>query len=270
MFIDHRSSHIHHHHRAAVHRTMMYSASILSRRVVFQTKNQLVRKFATESSGASGPSMRQIGTFAIAGSTAFALMFLAKKLTDDDDDENNPDNGPVPPQANITCKVYFDISVDGFPIGRIVMGLYGDVVPKTALNFKTLCEGDQISEDGKKLTYVGTPFHRIIPGFMCQSGDITTHNGYGGVSIYGAKFEDENFDLKHTGGGILSMANAGPNTNASQFFMCVKKTSHLDKKHVVFGTVLDGYDVVKEIEACGRRNGTPFKKVVIAGAGVLP
>jgi peptidylprolyl isomerase len=190
-------------------------------------------------------------------------------MMDDDDDEDNADNGPVPPQAKITSKVFFDITVDDHPIGRIVMGLYGDVVPKTALNFQTLCEGDKEIK-GQKLSYVGTPFHRIIPGFMCQSGDITNHNGFGGLSIYGTRFEDENFTLKHTGGGVLSMANAGRNTNGSQFFICTKKTSHLDNKHVVFGTVLEGYNVVKRIEACGRRNGTPFKKVVIAGAGILP
>lgn len=190
---------------------------------------------------------------------------------DDDDDAIDSTNpaSPVPPQATITSKVFFDITIDDNPAGRIVMGLYGDVVPKTALNFQTLCEGNK-ELNGQKLSYVGTPFHRIIPGFMCQSGDITSHNGYGGVSIYGTKFEDENFKLKHTGGGVLSMANAGRNTNGSQFFICTKKTSHLDKKHVVFGTVLEGYDVVKTIEACGRSNGTPFKKVVISAAGVLP
>lgn len=252
---------------------MIYSAFVLSRRLTFQTKNQLVRTLSNagqQSGGNGGPSVRQIGTFAIAGAAAFGIYFVARELmTNDDDGEDNANPMPVPPQATITSRVFFDITIDGNPVGRIVMGLYGDAVPKTALNFQTLCEGDK-ELNGQKLSYIGTPFHRIIPGFMCQSGDITNHNGFGGVSIYGTKFEDENFQLKHTGGGVLSMANAGRNTNGSQFFICTKKTSHLDNRHVVFGTVLEGYDVVKMIEACGRSNGTPFKRVVIAGAGVLP
>lgn len=251
---------------------MIHSASTLSRRIVVHTKNRFVGKFSTGSSngGGTGPTIRQLATFAVVGTATFGLIFIVRELmVDDDDDEDNADNGPVPPQAKITSKVFFDITVDGHAIGRIVMGLYGDVVPKTALNFQTLCEGNKDSM-GQKLSYVGTPFHRIIPGFMCQSGDITNHNGFGGLSIYGTRFEDENFILKHTGGGVLSMANAGRNTNGSQFFICTRKTSHLDNKHVVFGTVLEGYNVVKQMEACGRRNGTPFKKVVIAGAGILP
>ena len=252
---------------------MIYSSFVLSRRITFHTKNQLVRNLSNageQSGGKGGPSFRQIGTFAVAGAAAFGIFFVARELmTNDDVDEDNMNPTPVPPQATITSKVFFDITIDGNPVGRIVMGLYGDVVPKTALNFQTLCEGDK-ELDGQKLSYVGTPFHRIIPGFMCQSGDITNHNGFGGVSIYGTKFEDENFKLKHAGGGVLSMANAGRNTNGSQFFICTKKTSHLDNRHVVFGTVLEGYDVVKKIESCGRSNGTPVKRVVIAGAGVLP
>ena len=262
---------------------MVNLAFALSRRIKLQTMNPVwTRRLATNvgeknstNPTPGGPSFRQIGTFAMAGAATFGLYFVAREVmtSDDDDDNDGNDNYssttvPVPPQASITSKVFFDITIDENPVGRIVMGLYGDVVPKTVLNFQTLCEGSKEGM-GRKLSYVGTPFHRIIPGFMCQSGDITSHNGFGGVSIYGTKFEDENFQLKHTGPGILSMANAGRNTNGSQFFICTTKTSHLDGKHVVFGTVLEGYDVVKKIEGCGRRNGTPFKKVVIASAGVM-
>jgi len=172
--------------------------------------------------------------------------------------------------AKMGVKVYFDMTIGGGAAGRIVMELREDVVPKTAENFRALCTGEKgMGKSGKPLHFKGSSFHRVITQFMCQGGDFTAGNGTGGESIYGAKFADENFQLKHTGPGVLSMANAGPNTNGSQFFLCTVKTDWLDGKHVVFGSVVDGMNVVKAIEAVGSQSGKTSKPVVIADCGQL-
>lgn len=178
------------------------------------------------------------------------------------------DDRPVAPSAPITSRVYFDISMQNQPLGRIVIGLYGSTTPKTAHNFETLCKGSASAND-RQLGYKGSAFHRIIPNFMIQGGDFTNHNGTGGLSIYGSKFPDENFALKHTGPGVVSMANSGRDTNGSQFFICTTRTPHLDGRHVVFGVVEEGWDVVREIERAGTRSGSPSARVVIRDCGVL-
>jgi peptidylprolyl isomerase len=177
----------------------------------------------------------------------------------------------IPGAGRNNPKVYFDITIGGRYVGRIVMLLYADTVPKTAENFRALCTGERGSAStGQPLHYRGCTFHRVIKGFMIQGGDFTRGDGTGGESIYGEKFADENFKVKHTEAGLLSMANAGPGTNGSQFFITAGPTPHLDGKHVVFGKVISGYeDTVKAIE--GTKTGgsdRPVEDCVIAECGL--
>jgi len=160
-------------------------------------------------------------------------------------------------------QVYFDIKIGKTLVGRLVMTLRADIVPKTAENFRCLCTHE------KGFGYQASTFHRIIPGFMCQGGDFTNHNGTGGKSIYGNKFEDENFQLRHSGPGTLSMANSGPNSNGSQFFLTTERTEWLDNKHVVFGQVMSGLDVLRKMEKCGSKSGKTSEKVWISNCGEL-
>ncbi|PVV05104.1 hypothetical protein BB560_000380 [Smittium megazygosporum] len=160
-------------------------------------------------------------------------------------------------------KVFMEIQIDGRLAGRIEFDLRADVVPKTAENFRQLCTHQ------KDFGYKNSIFHRIIPGFMCQGGDFTRFDGTGGKSIYGSKFEDENWILKHDRPGLLSMANSGPGTNGSQFFITFEKSEWLDNKHVVFGNVTSGMEIVRMIEALGTSSGKPKKRILVSNCGEI-
>lgn len=199
---------------------------------------------------------------------AFGGMFSKGKVSMYDDkaelEKEIVHEGPNP-------RVFMDITIGGEPAGRVEYELFADTVPRTAENFRALCTGEKgMGKHGKPLHFKGSGFHRVIKGFMCQGGDFTMGNGTGGESIYGEKFKDENFKLKHTEPGLLSMANAGPNTNGSQFFVTVAKTPHLDNKHVVFGKVVKGYDIVERIENSPTGgDDKPTAPVVIADCGEI-
>ncbi|KAG8013569.1 Peptidyl-prolyl cis-trans isomerase E, partial [Nibea albiflora] len=168
---------------------------------------------------------------------------------------------PPAKKGRVNPQVYMDIKIGNKPAGRLRFLLRADIVPMTAENFRCLCTHE------KGFGYKGSSFHRIIPQFMCQGGDFTNHNGTGGKSIYGRKFDDENFVLKHTAPGQLSMANSGPNSNGSQFFITTDKTDWLDGKHVVFGDLVEGMDVLRAMEAQGMKDGKPKQKVIISDCG---
>ena len=174
------------------------------------------------------------------------------------------------PLDKVTQKTYLEVQIDGQPAGKIVIGLFGNTVPKTTQNFASLCTGEAGNGlSGKPLNYKNTPLHRIIPGFMAQGGDTTQGDGTGGESIFAQQFDDENFKLKHEKPYLLSMANAGPNTNGSQFFITFKETPWLDGHHVVFGEVLEGFDVVNQLEQIGTQSGQPTKQAVITDSGII-
>ena len=169
-------------------------------------------------------------------------------------------------KATVTDRVFFDIAIEGEFKGRVEFGLFGDDVPLTVKNFVSLCEGVEV--EGEQRSYTGSPFHRIIPGFCCQGGDVTSGDGTGGVSIYGGAFADEAFPFSHADRGLLSMANSGPDSNKSQFFVTLGDCTWLDGKHVVFGRVLKGGDVFEELEQLGDSSGAVSSEAVVATCGV--
>lgn len=203
----------------------------------------------------------------------FLLLAIGTSSINAQNQQNMTTYTPPVPQNPANPKVFFDVSIGDQAAGRITFELFADAVPQTAENFRALCTGEKgTGTSGKPLHYKGSSFHRVIPQFMCQGGDFTNGNGTGGESIYGAKFADESFAGKagvHAGPGILSMANAGPNTNGSQFFICTVQTPWLNGRHVVFGQVIDGFDVVQKIEAVGSRSGATSQPVKILDCGQL-
>lgn len=242
--------------------------------IPFPGKMRQIRCLASSTQGPvkASPSSSvawQLATLAVVGTT---FVLVGNYFSDFTEPATSTSTGPVEPQADVTSRAYFDITIDHKPVGRIVIGLHGNVVPKTVKNFEVLCRGDT-KMGNVPLKYAGSTFHRIIPGFMIQGGDFTRHNGTGGRSIYGTptdgRFPDENFVLQHIGPGVVSMANSGPNTNGSQFFITTSRTSHLNGRHVVFGTIVDGWDVVQLIETYGSISGSPSATIRIDSAGIL-
>jgi len=199
------------------------------------------------------------GIFALLATALFVLPSMA--------DAKKKSKGAM---TKVTNKVFFDMEIDGQAAGKITFGLFGETTPRTAENFRALCTGEKGNgQSGKPLHYKGSKFHRVIPEFMLQGGDFTHGTGTGGESIYGGKFDDENSKIKHSTPGLLSMANAGPNTQGSQFFITTVSTPWLDGKHVVYGKVLEGMDIVKKIESLGSRSGKPSSEVRIADSGEI-
>ncbi|KAL0478362.1 peptidyl-prolyl isomerase H [Acrasis kona] len=209
--------------------------------------------------------------YAIAGIVSVALLFVL--LSSKSNQTVNKSAVSVPKQDSIgnlkhadNPVVFFDISIGGRPLGRITFELFSHIVPKTAESFRQTCIG--FEKNGKLYSYEGSKFHRIINSFMVQGGDITAGDGTGGYTIYGRKFDDENFRIPHQV-GVLSMANSGKNTNGSQFFITCAETSWLDNAHVVFGRVLDGMDIVRQMEVVETKRDKPIEDVVITKSGQL-
>ena len=179
----------------------------------------------------------------------------------------------VPSQTSMrtsTSKVFIEVAIGGSPAGRMVFDLFGEDVPKTCENFRCLCTGEKgVGVSGQQLHLKGSKFHRIIPQFMCQGGDITNGDGTGGESIYGRTFDDENFSIDHSSVGQLSMANSGPNTNGSQFFITINPCPWLDGKHVVFGEMVEGFDVLGKMEMIGNKSGKTDQSVIVTDCGEL-
>ncbi|KAL6854345.1 hypothetical protein ACP4OV_019248 [Aristida adscensionis] len=180
----------------------------------------------------------------------------------------------MPSAYKANPKVYLDLTVGGEPVGRVVIELYADKLPKTAENFRRLCTGETSGRSGRKLHYKGTPFHRVVPGFMCQGGDIASGNGTGGESALGEGryryFPDEGLGVvRHDEAGVVSMANAGPNTNGSQFFITFAEAPWLDSRHVAFGRVVEGMKVLDAVNRAGSTSGRTVKPVLIADCGQL-
>lgn len=204
---------------------------------------------------------------------AFSFPPPSQKFAEDTIDEESGEDEESSEEEELEddggCRVFFDVNIGGNEAGRIIFKLYTNEVPKTAENFRCLCTGEKGFTERGKLCYKESVFHRVIPEFMIQGGDFTDGDGTGGESIYGEKFADENFDRKHVKPGLLSMANSGPDSNGSQFFITTVEASWLDNKHVVFGEVVKGMKVVRKMESFGTENGRPKRRMFISDCGQL-